>query len=102
MGKGPPLPRKKIFLGEWIDAIPGCSPKGAADATGIEESYISNLSAGRKRNPSSLIMLALSNYLGITVNDLYRPPPSKITLKELSDLSPVARETLIRGRGHEK
>jgi transcriptional regulator with XRE-family HTH domain len=102
MGKIPPRQLKPIFLGEWIDAIPGCDRKGAADAAGIEISYISNLSSGKKANPSSIIMLALSEYLGITVNDLYRPPPSKTTLKELADLSPAARETLIRERRRSK
>lgn len=98
MGKTPSLLRKSIFLGEWIDAIPGRTRKGAAGAAGIKESYISNLSSGRKANPSSLVMLAVSEYLGITVNDLYQPPPSKTALKELATLSPSAREALMRGR----
>ena len=98
MGKGPTLPSKKIFLGEWIDAIPGRTPKGAAAAANVTESYVSNIAGGKKANPSSLVMLAWSEYLGITVNDLYRPPPSPTTLKELSNLSPAARETLLRTR----
>lgn len=96
MGKRPNLRPRKIFLGEWIGAIPGKSRKGAADAADVDISYVNNVCGGTRENPTSLVMLAFAEYLGITVDDLYRPPPSTSALKELATLSSAAREALLR------
>lgn len=91
------MPRK-IFLGEWIEAIPGRDRKGAAHAADVDISYVNNICGGTKENPTSLVMVAFAEYLGITIDDLYRAPPSNATLKELASLSPAAREALLRRR----
>ncbi len=96
MAKRSTLTPRKIYLGEWIEAIPGKERKQAAHAADVEVSYVNNLCGNKRLNPSSLVMLAFAEYLGITVDDLYRPPPSSMVLKELSNLSAAARETFLR------
>lgn len=95
MGKRPDLLPRKIFLAEWIKAIDGKTRKGAAEAAHMDISTINNICGGRRRT-GDLVMLAFANYLGITVDDLYRPPPSNSTLQELTHLSATAREALLR------
>jgi transcriptional regulator with XRE-family HTH domain len=99
MARRPNLPPRRIFLAEWINAIPGKDRKGAAHAADIDISHVNNICTGRKENPSSLVMFALAQYLGITIDDLYHPPPSGATLAELAALSAAAREALLRRRG---
>lgn len=95
MGKIPKRAYRVIYLGEWLKAT-GRDQKGAAEAANIDASYISNLIEGRKDNPSAAVMLELSEYLGITVNDLYRKPPSSSAIEALADVSPKARDSLTR------
>ncbi len=93
MGKIPQRKRPPIYLNEWIEAT-GRDIAGTAKAAGVEESYIRNLIAARKDNPSSHNMLLISEHLGVTVNDLYQPPPTGQALKALSSLSPQARAAI--------
>lgn len=94
MAKPRGLPIPTLFLQEWLDAT-GRDQKGAAAAAGVDPSYIANLIAGRKKRPSTRIMLDISIYIGCTINDLFRPPPSAEALAAISTLSPTTRENLL-------
>ena len=96
MGKSPRLARRRIWINEWIAAIPGATQAEAAEAAGVSQPYLSNMGRGHKSNPSARIMLAISEYLGISVNDLYRSPPSQAAIESLGGLSPAARDVLLR------
>lgn len=95
MGKLPQRKYRDLHLGEWLKAT-GRDQKRCAEAAGVDASYISSLIDGRKRNPSAAVMLDISEYLGITVNDLYRKPPPLSAIESLAGLSPTARNTLSR------
>jgi transcriptional regulator with XRE-family HTH domain len=95
MGKLPRRQYRNIYLDEWLAAT-GRDRAGAAVAGGVDQSYLANMVAGRKMNPSAHVLLAISEYLGITVNDLYRPPPPESLVSRFGDISPAARDALIR------
>lgn len=103
MGRRSSLPPRPIFLREWIDALPEKTRKGAAAAGGVGISYVNNICKGKRTNVSNIVMAGFANYLGITIDDLYRRPPSVAALSELSTVSPAARQALIhpgRKNGH--
>lgn len=85
-------------MARWLAAT-GRTAKAAAHAAGVERSHIYNISNWIKK-PSVDVEHKLADWLRITVDDLYRDPPPGAFFKELSKLSPSAREVLIRdGRG---
>jgi transcriptional regulator with XRE-family HTH domain len=82
-------PRPKLFLGEWLSAL-GIKPVTVAKEVGLTESYLSGLISGvEKVNPSSHLMFEISEYLGISVNQLYRPPPPRQALQAIETLPPA-------------
>jgi hypothetical protein len=84
----------EIYLGAWLDLFE--VPVGeAAEIAGCGQSYISNIIANRKANVNVLYLLRLSESMGVTVNDFYRPLPSKSQLSALKSLSPQAQATLL-------
>jgi hypothetical protein len=91
----PPKRGRRLFLGEWLDRL-GRKPVDLADAVGVGESYISNLVNHRKKNPSSALMLDISEFLGIAVNDLYRPPPPRTAIESTRQLDPAQLAILSR------
>lgn len=84
----------KIYLGDWLEAFQ-LDNGAAAKAAGCDQSYISNIVAGRKTNINVLILLRLSEAMGVTVNDFYRPLPNKSQLATLNALSPKAQAALL-------
>jgi hypothetical protein len=94
MGKKAKPQNFELHLGPWLKLFE-VSETEAAKAGGCGQSYISNLIAGRKENPSALILLRISEYLGITVNDLYRMPPNRADVEPVINLSQRARETIL-------
>jgi hypothetical protein len=85
---------KKLHLGEWLARL-GKKPVDVARHQDVSESYNSNQISGKRENPSIDKLLAISEYLGITVNDLYRAPPPLATLKDLQGFSAGAIEQLM-------
>ncbi len=85
---------RTLHLGAWL-ALFGVSETKAGEIAGVNQSYIANLIGGRKKNPSALILLDISDHLGITVNDLYQRPPSRSEMMPAANLSPRAREAII-------
>ena len=84
----------KIYLGDWLDEF-DIDNGEAAEMAGCDQSYISNIVAGRKPNVNVLFLFRLSEKMGVTVNDFYRPLPNKSHLAALKNLSPKAQATLL-------
>lgn len=83
-----------IYLGAWLELFD--LPIGeAAKIAGCGQSYISNIVANRKSNVNVLYLLKLSDHLGVTVNDFYRPLPNRSQLNALKGLSPKAQATIL-------
>lgn len=98
MGRAPSqqnLPR--IYLAEWLEVL-GHSQHEASVAAGVGQSYIANIIAGRKKNPGAYVLLRLSEWLGITINDLFHPPPPETVISAIRELSPAAQDVLSRKR----
>lgn len=87
--------RRRLFLLEWINAL-GVERADIAKAGGVTVSYINNMIGGRRENPAASVLMGISDYLKITVNDLYERPPPKSQLSDLTRLSPAAQDALLR------
>lgn len=77
--KAPPV----LYIGEWMARL-GIRPVELARGTGLTESYISELVKRTKNNPSFSAIADIADYMGITINDLRRPPPPAAILGGLS------------------
>lgn len=88
---------KKLHLGEWLARLNVKQADLARDVE-VSEPYLSNLISGKKLNPSINLLLKISDRLGITVNDLYKPPPSISALDDLKNFSPAAVQQLLDQR----
>jgi transcriptional regulator with XRE-family HTH domain len=86
---------KPLHVGEWV-AQSGRQQEDIAKAAGITDAYLSELISGKKKNPSAHVLRALSEELGITINDFYRKPPSQTQLNRLKNLSPAEAAILSR------
>lgn len=95
MGKLPARSYQRLYLAEWME-VTGVDQAAAAKAGGVDQSYISNINAGRKKNPSAHVLVRITNHMGISVNDLYRPPPPEAAIAAIGRLSPGAREHLFK------
>jgi hypothetical protein len=84
----------EIFLGQWLDFFE-TDVTVAAKAAGCSQSYISNIIANRKPNVNVLYLLRISEMLGVTINDFYRPLPKKSELAALKELSPKAQASIL-------
>jgi len=85
---------RKFYLGEWIARLQR-SQVDVAEAVGIGKPYLSQLISGEKKNPSAALVLQLSEVLGVTVNDLYKPPPTAASVESLRAYSPGVLQQLI-------
>lgn len=97
MGKKPTVEIPEIFLGEWLKLL-GVGATAAAKIAGCSQSYISNISGGRRENVNALYLLRLSDHLGIKVNDFYQKPPSAAAIEPFADISPEARTAVLNRR----
>lgn len=89
-------PAPKLYLGGWMDRLE-VRPVAVAKAVAVGEPYLSELISGKaKDNPSSHLMFEISEFLGISVNDLYRPPPPRAAVEATQRLTP----TQIAALGH--
>lgn len=94
MAKEPGDEPPPIYLGDWL-ALFETTVGEAAEIAGCGQSYISNIIANRKSKINVLFLLRLSDELGVTINDFYRPLPNKSQLAALKNLSPKAQATLL-------
>ena len=95
MARSLPKLFKPLFVGEWI-AQSGRRPTEIAAAVDITDAYLSELISGKKKNPAAHVLRAISEVLGITVNDLYRKPPTQGQIDRLKSLSPAEAAILSR------
>lgn len=79
----PRKPPAALYIGEWMARL-GIRPVELAKGTGLTESYISELVSRKKDNPSFNAIADIADYLGVTISDLRRPPPSAAVLGGLS------------------
>lgn len=100
MGKKSKPKLFQIYLGEWLEFL-DLDVGEAAKIAGCDQSYISNIKRGTKSHVNVLYLLALTEDQGITVNDLYRKPPTKLQQAHLQEYSPQA-QALILGRVRRK
>lgn len=68
--------RPQLYLGPWLVRL-GRDQVEVAKAAGIGKPYMSQLVSGKKDNPSAEKLLLISQELGVSVNALYRPPPTQ-------------------------
>jgi transcriptional regulator with XRE-family HTH domain len=90
---------KPLFVGEWVAgylAKTKLQQEDLAESIGITDGYLSELMSGKKKNPSAHVLRALSEELGITINDFYKKPPSQSQMDRLKNLSPGDAATLTR------
>jgi transcriptional regulator with XRE-family HTH domain len=85
---------RKLYIGEWIARL-NLRAEHIAQQVGIGPSYLSMLISGKKGNPSGLLLLQLSEAMGMTVNDLYKPPPGASQLEAVKGLSPDLLNRLL-------
>lgn len=89
-----------LYLGDWLELFE-IGPSEAAEIAGCTQSYISNMTGGRKSAINVLYLLRLSEHMGVTVNDFYRRLPNKTHLNALKNLSPKAQATLLKRQAGE-
>lgn len=94
MGKNADDEAPEIHLGDWL-AFFEMGASEAAEIAGCTQGYISNIVGGRKPNINVLYLLKLSEFMGVTINDFYRPLPSRTTLNALKNLSPKAQAAIL-------
>lgn len=82
-----------LYIGQWIRAL-GARPVDIAKTTGINEGYLSELINGRKKNPSGHTLAVISDFLGIPMSYLYRPPPSQDVIESVSEMDPAVLSRL--------
>lgn len=97
MIKRPLRPRqfRKLYIGEWLRRLDRKQIE-AAKALNVTETYISELISGKKKNPHHAILYDLSEWLGLSINDLYRAPPDRIAI-EAVDKNMTASEMAALG-----
>lgn len=78
---------RKLYIGEWLARL-NLKPEHIAKEVGIQPSYLSDMISGKKKNPSARLLLAISEAMGVPMNDLYRAPPSTSQLEAIKDFSP--------------
>lgn len=91
------LPRKplpQLFLSEWLARLKK-KQQEIAKAAGIGKSYMSQIVSLQKDDPSAAIVFWISEALGVTVNDLYRPPPTRAEIDKLREYRRATIESLI-------
>lgn len=94
MGK-PTAHFRPLYLNQWLEALE-MDQKTLVERTGLSQSYLSNIGSGRRANHTMQSLQAIAAAMGISFNDLFRPPPSLAAMTELQELSPSAGKALLR------
>lgn len=94
--KPPERDLEPLYVGEWIE-VAGKKQHEVVKATRISQPHISNMSNGRRPNPSAARLRKIAQFLGIGTDDLYQPPPPKEQSDRYRTLSAGAKSLLIDG-----
>lgn len=78
--------KRPLHLGEWLARLDRTQSE-VAERVGIGKSYMSSLVSNAK-NATPLTLLAISEELGITVNDLFKEPPPKSAMEKINRFRP--------------
>lgn len=100
-------PPRKLYVGEWLHRL-NKKQVDVANALKLSEPYVSQIVSGRKTdgkptNPSYTIVLDISDFLGISANDLASPPPPMEEFEQVRKRSPaqqVAAQVLAKRAGY--
>lgn len=85
--KWEPKTGRTLRLGKWMAAL-GVRAADISRGIGCTEAYLSNLINGKvEKNPSTDFMLELSDFLGVSINDLYEDPPPPADVESLGRLN---------------
>lgn len=90
-----------LFLGEWLSVLKRKQVE-AAEAAEVTKAYVNNLinpPKGVPKEPSVIVMLRISRFLKVTVNDLYKRPPVQNVTESFRGYSPEARAALMQVSG---
>lgn len=93
--KPKPRPNEVLYLGQWLHQL-GKEQSEIAKAAGIGKSYMSLMVSGKKDNPAALKLLRISRALGVSVNNLYEPPPSKEEMERFRQMGAGQVATIMR------
>jgi len=85
----------QMHLADWLEYFE-LGPTAAAKLAGCTQPYISNIMAGRRTSVNVLYLVRLTEEIGISVNDLYRPAPTRLQLAQLQNYSPQAQATILQ------
>lgn len=94
MGSRRDKAKRRNHLASWLEFF-DVGPGEVAKAIKVNPSYVSNIARNAK-NPSADVMLDLSEYFGITVNDLYEQAPPKAAVTSLSRYHPQTRDAILK------
>lgn len=94
MGKSSRPEPREIYLGAWLRQK-GVGVSEAARIAGCTQSYISNISGGKRPNINALYLLILSEHLEISVNDFFQPPPPVAHVESFKRLSEKAQKAIL-------
>lgn len=97
MGRRTAQEPREIFLGDWLRLFEK-GPVEAAKIAGCSQSYISNISRGARSNINALYLLRLAEWLGVSVDDFFRPVPSQAHIAALAQLSPKGQASILNRR----
>jgi transcriptional regulator with XRE-family HTH domain len=91
-------PRKippKLYVGEWIDRL-GYKRVEVAKAAKVTESYISDLSGGKRKNPGLAVFFALADFLKMPADGLRYPPPPRLEIESTKHVDPAQLVDMAR------
>lgn len=87
-------PTRKLHLGPWLVRL-GRKPVDVAKKIKIGESYMSHLISGKKKGTPT-VLVEISEEIGITVNDLFVPPPPPEVTQAVEAMKPSELAALAR------
>lgn len=97
-----PGPSEQLHIGQWLSALDLQQIDVARDAK-IGRAYLNNLinpkNPDKPPKPSALVMLRVSRAMGVSVNDLYAPPPTKAEIARLRSYQSTTLGSLMAAGG---
>jgi len=85
---------RRLYIPEWLESS-GRTAAALATHINVKPPYVSELLRGEKPVSNLDRAYDIADFLGVTIDDLYRPPPSDDQLSAVSQLSPATRSRLL-------
>lgn len=86
---------KPLQIGPILNAL-GASRKAVAKAAKISAPYLTQLCEGERDNPSGAVLRRIGAAIGLTVDQLYEPPPSPEFIEEAKKTDPALLALLLK------